>query len=130
MSEVEGRGCAKRDKYYNGLFPIRETLESKITSLKKEVARLKALEVELLVHPDKQLSMTDPDSRSLRLRGSGIVGYNVQSEVDVENHLIVAHEVTMNNTDRSQLFSMSNQAKKEMRFASNRCTSRSWLLQR
>ena len=94
------------------------------------MARLKALEVELLVHPDKQLSMTDPDSRSLRLRGSGIVGYNVQSAVDVENHLIVAHEVTMNNTDRSQLFLMSNQAKKGMKFASNRCTSRSWLLQR
>ena len=91
-----------------------ETLESKITSLKKEVARLKALEVELLAHPDKQLSMTDPDSRSMRLRGTGIVGYNVQSAVDVENHLIVAHEVTMNNTDRSQLFSMSNQAKKAM----------------
>lgn len=80
------------------------------------MARLKALEIELLAHPDKQLSMTDPDSRSMRLRGSGIVGYNVQSAVDVENHLIVAHEVTMNNTDRSQLFSMSNQAKKAMGF--------------
>jgi len=86
-----------------------ETLESKITSLKKEVARLKALEGELLAHPDKQLSMTDPDSRSMRLRGTGIVGYNV-------HHLIVAHEVTMKNNDRSQLFSMSSQAKKAMGF--------------
>jgi len=91
-----------------------ETLESKITSLKKEVARLKALEGELLAHPDKQLSMTDPDSRSMRLRGTGIVGYNVQSAVD--DHLIVAHEVTMKNNDRSQLFSMSSQAKKAMGF--------------
>jgi len=51
-----------------------ETLESKITSLKKEVARLKAIEVDLLAHRDKQLSMTDPDSRLMRLRGTGIVG--------------------------------------------------------
>lgn len=84
-----------------------ETLESKIASLKKEVVRLKALEGELLAHPD---------SRSMRLRGTGIVGYNVQSAVDVENHLIVAHEVTMKNNDRSQLFSMSIQAKKTMGF--------------
>jgi len=58
--------------------------------------------------------MTDPDSRSMRLRGTGIVGYNVQSAVDVENHLIVAHEVTMKNNDRR--FSMSSQAKKAMGF--------------
>lgn len=91
-----------------------QTLENKIASLKKEVARLKALENDVLSHPDKQLSMTDPDSRSMRLRGTGIVGYNVQTAVDVENHLIVAHEVIMQNNDRSQLFSMSSQAKEAM----------------
>ena len=91
-----------------------QTLEAKIASLKKEVARLKALENDILSHPDKQLSMTDPDSRSMRLRGTGIVGYNVQAAVDVENHLIVAHEVIMQNNDRSQLFPMSTKAKESM----------------
>jgi transposase len=36
-------------------------------------------------------------------RGSGIVGYNVQTAVDTENHLIVAHEVSNVGSDRSQL---------------------------
>lgn len=89
-------------------------LQDKIASLKKEVARLKGLEQEVLQHPDKQISLTDPDARSMRLRGTGIVGYNVQTAVDVEHHLIVAHEVTTQNNDRSQLFSMSNKARAEM----------------
>lgn len=91
-----------------------QKLEDKIASLKKEVERLKGLEQEVLQHPDKQISLTDPDARSMRLRGTGIVGYNVQTAVDVEHHLIVAHEVTTQNNDRSQLFSMSNKARAEM----------------
>ena len=45
-------------------------------------------------------------------RGSGMVGYNVQTAVDVKHHLIVAHEVTNIGTDRSQLHNMASQAKK------------------
>ena len=66
-------------------------LQDKIASLKEEVQRLKALEPEVLAAPNKQLSMTDPDARSMRSRGTGIVGYNVQTAVDAEHHLIVAH---------------------------------------
>lgn len=91
-----------------------QKLEDKIASLKKEVVRLKGLEQEVLQHPDKQISLTDPDARSMRSRGTGIVGYNVQTAVDVENHLIIAHEVTTQNTDRSQLFSMSKKAREQM----------------
>jgi len=91
-----------------------QKLDDKIASLKKEVERLKALEQEVLQHPDKQISLTDPDARSMRSRGTGIVGYNVQTAVDVQHHLIIAHEVTTQNTDRSQLFSMSNKAREEM----------------
>ena len=36
-------------------------------------------------------------------RDTGIVGYNVQTAVDTENHLIVAHEVTNVGSDRRQL---------------------------
>jgi hypothetical protein len=36
-------------------------------------------------------------------RGTGVVGYNVQTAVDTEHHLIVAHDVTNVGHDRTQL---------------------------
>ena len=89
-------------------------LQDKITSLKEEVKRLKALESEILSAPNKQLSMTDPDARSMRSRGTGIVGYNVQTAVDTAHHLIVAHEVTKQGNDRDFLSPMANKARAEM----------------
>jgi hypothetical protein len=61
---------------------------------------------------DKQISLTDPDARSMATsgRGSGMVGYNVQSAVDTKHHLIVAHEVTNVGSDRSQLSRMTGRA--------------------
>lgn len=89
-------------------------LEDKIASLKEEVKRLKALEPEVLSAPDKQLSMIDPDARSMRSRGTGMVGYNVQTAVDAEHHLIVTHEVTKQNNDRDFLTAMAIKARTEM----------------
>jgi len=87
-----------------------QRLEDKIKALKKEMAHLKKLEALMLEAPDEQLSLTDPDARSMKCRGSGIVGYNVQTAVDVRHHLIVAHEVTNNGSDRRQLTNMAKQA--------------------
>jgi transposase len=88
-------------------------LKDKIATLKAEMARLKKLEVRRLAAPDKQISLTDPDARSMATsgRGSGIVGYNVQAVVDTRHHLIVAHEVSNVGTDRAQLSTMAGQAK-------------------
>ena len=82
-------------------------------ALKKEMARLKKLEVRMLQAPDQQISLTDPDARSMATsgRGTGMVGYNVQTAVDTKHHLIVAHEVTNVGHDRTQLASMARQAK-------------------
>src|SRR5271157_4194808 len=68
-------------------------LQEKIAALKEQMQRLKVLEAQMLASPDKQLSLTDPDARSMKSRDGGIVGYNVQTAVDAKNHLIVAHEV-------------------------------------
>jgi hypothetical protein len=68
----------------------------------------------MLEAPDKQLSLTDPDARSMKSRGSGMVGYNVQTAVDVNSHLIVAHTVTNAGSDRRQLAAMATQAQAEL----------------
>ena len=90
-------------------------LKDKIKTLEEEMERLKKCEVRLLDAPDEQISLTDPDARSMKSRGTGIVGYNVQAAIDVQNHLVVAHEVTNNGSDRSQLHNISNQAKEALK---------------
>jgi transposase len=88
-------------------------LKEKLAKLDEEMAKLAAYEKRMLASPDQQISLTDPDSRSMATsgRGSGMVGYNVQVAVDTENHLIVAHEVINVGNDRSQLANMAVQAK-------------------
>ena len=79
--------------------------------LKKLKRQLRKIEPELKAQPDEQLSLTDPDARSMASgRGTGIVGYNVQAVADAKHHLIVAHEVTNKGHDRDQLSNMATQA--------------------
>jgi len=91
-----------------------QRLEEKITALKTEMKRLKTLEVQMFQAPDHQLSLTDPEARSMKTRGVGIVGYNVQTAVDATHHLIVTHEVINEGHDRHQLHHMAQQAKEAM----------------
>ena len=88
-------------------------LTEKLTKLKEEMGKLGVYEKQMLASPDQQISLTDPDSRSMATsgRGSGVVGYNVQVAVDTEHHLIVTHEVTNSGSDRAQLANMAKQAK-------------------
>jgi transposase len=90
-----------------------ERLKEKIGRLKQEMARLEGLRTRMLAAPDEQISLTDPDARSMATsgRGSGVVGYNVQASVDTDHHLIVAHKVTNVGTDRAQLSAMAKQTK-------------------
>jgi len=93
----------------------KERLADKITTLKARMKELEAIGVQLENAPDKQISLTDPDARSMKTRGTGIVGYNVQTAVETKNHLIVAHEVTNDGLDRDQLSTMGKQARKAMK---------------
>ena len=88
-------------------------LKEKLAKLKEEMERLKGLEAQMLAAPDQQISLTDPDSRSMATsgRGSGVVGYNLQVAVDTEHHLIVTHEVTNVGSDRAQLARVAQETK-------------------
>src|SRR4051794_30693981 len=107
-------------------------LKEKLAKLEGEMQRLAAMEKQMLASPDQQISLTDPDSRSMATsgRGSGVVGYNVQVAVDTESHLIVTHEVTNVGSDRAQLANVAKQAKAILQTDKLDASRRSWLLQR
>ncbi len=88
-------------------------LKEKIEKLREQMRRLTALKADMLATPDQQISLTDPDARSMATsgRGSGVVGYNVQIAAETEHHLIVTHEVTNDGSDRSQLSPVAKEAK-------------------
>src|SRR5664279_4809468 len=88
-------------------------LNEKIGTLREEIQRLNGLNTLMMQTEDKQISLTDPDARSMATsgRGSGMVGYNVQSAVDTKHHLIVSHEVTNVGPDRGHLSNMAEQAR-------------------
>ena len=111
--ETADRQAAADEDNLETVVLTKTRLKEKLAKLEEEVKRLKAIEKDVLASPDQQISLTDPDCRSMATsgRGSGMVAYNVQSAVDTENHLIVAHEVTNVGSDRSQLASMAVQAK-------------------
>jgi transposase len=88
-----------------------EHLKEKLETVKAQTNRLRQIEQQLNEAPDQQVSLTDPDARSMATsgRGTGIVGYNVQTAVDTKHHLIVTHEVTNVGHDRTQLADMAMQ---------------------
>jgi len=93
-----------------------DRLREKISTLREQMRRMDAMREQLKQQPDGQISLTDPDARSMvsQAKGTGVVGYNVQAVVDAQNHLIVTHEVTNVGSDRTQLTKMGTAAKGAM----------------
>jgi transposase len=93
-----------------------EHLKEKLATVRAQMKKLEAIGRQLAVAPDQQVSLTDPDARSMATsgRGTGMVGYNVQAAVDTQHHLIVAHEVINEGHDRAQLTAMAQQTKETL----------------
>ncbi len=88
----------------------RAELEAKIAALQEK----RDWHEELLGQLDaeqKQISVSDPDARRMRAGSGSVVGYNAQAAVDHQNKLIVAEDVTNEETDLRQLSGMAKEAK-------------------
>ena len=107
-------------------------LKDKIATLKEEMQRLGKLEARMLATPHQQISLSDPDARSMATsgRGSGMVGYNVQASVDIKHHLIVAHEVTNVGADRAPSSHTWPSGPRRLSRPTSWMLLRPWLLQR
>jgi ElaB/YqjD/DUF883 family membrane-anchored ribosome-binding protein len=90
-----------------------EELKKKIEILRQRKRKLRALGKQIDQSGQSQVSLTDPDSRSMPAgKGHGTdVAYNVQVTVDSKHKLILDHEVTNDPTDRAHLGSMAQRAK-------------------
>lgn len=117
LEEAAGRYLAELDRADrdSSLLPEGrvEHLKGKLVTVRQEMERMAHIAQRIEAAPDRQLSETDPDARSMASsgKGTGVVGYNVQVAVDAEHHLIVAHEVTNVGHDRGQLSSIAKQAR-------------------
>jgi Transposase DDE domain len=102
------------DRQENGAMEMQMMrLTGRIDALRRQMRELQAMAKRVETAPDRQVSLTDPDARTMAKhgKGTGLVGYNVQAAVDTGSHIVVAHEVTNVGHDRTQLASMSRQAK-------------------
>lgn len=100
-----------------------ESSPSKLTTeeLKKKLERVRSrrdgyqqMQKALDGSDERQISLTDPDSRSMKVRQGTDVCYNVQTAVDAQHKLIVAHEVTNAVTDLAQLSGIAIAAKEAL----------------
>jgi len=93
-----------------------ENLKERLATVRGQIRRLGKIEQQVEQAPDGQVSLTDPDARSMNSagKGTGIVGYNVQTAVDTKSHMVVAHEVTNIGHDRTALTGMSELARQAM----------------
>jgi transposase/macrodomain Ter protein organizer (MatP/YcbG family) len=90
-------------------------LNERIAKLQERKILYEQLQEELTKSGEKQISLTDPDSRLMMSRQGGAdVGYNVQVVVDEKHKLIVDYEVTNEGNDQNQLSAMAHKAKETL----------------
>jgi len=121
LQELIARADARLVEYFQ-LLDAADATEANPPSLDKTAlqAKIAALQEkqdwhkELLAQLDaeqKQISVTDPDTRRMPTSQGQIVGYNAQVAVDAKHKLIAAAEVTNDVTDYRQLADVALEAK-------------------
>ena len=95
----------------DGAVPSKTELEQKIAALQEKQDWHKELLAQLQDGEDKQVSVTDPDTRKMPTAQGMMVGYNAQVAVDAKHKLIAAEDVTNEVTDFKQLANVALAAK-------------------
>ena len=72
---------------------------------------------QLQISGERQISLTDGDARLMKANEGFCVGYNVQTAVDSENHMIVGYKVTNRPTDHGQLTDIASEVKESLNMA-------------
>jgi len=122
LEELIGRADARLAEYLQALDradaaePTMEALDqaelaAKIAALREKQEWHKELLAQLQDGEEKQVSVTDPDTRKMPTAQGTIVGYNAQMAVDDKHKLIAADEVTNQVTDYQQLANVALAAK-------------------
>lgn len=93
--------------------PTDPDLQQKLEALRARQQELRKYQKQIR-QTGTQVSLTDPESRRMKVRGDQDVCYNAQIAVDPKHHLIVAHDVTNEVTDIEQLAPMALAAKQEL----------------
>lgn len=95
-----------------GLSP--EQLKDKIEQYQQRRTQYEQIKSNLEQSEESQVSLTDPESRSMRVGHAVEVSYNVQIVVDHKHKLVVEHEVSNEVTDQGQLSTMAKKAQETL----------------
>jgi len=91
-------------------------LAEKIAALRERKEWHAELLAQLQDEEEKQISVTDPDTRRMPTAQGNQVGYNAQVAVDAKHKLIAADDVTNEVTDFNQLANVALEAKANLEF--------------
>lgn len=89
----------------------KDELQRKLGVCKERKERYEGYRDTLEKSGESQISLTDPDSRLMKANEGFCVGYNVQTAVDAESHMIAGFQVTNSPTDHGQLTSVASEVK-------------------
>ena len=89
----------------------KDEIQRKLDVCKERKERYEGYRNQLEESGESQISLTDPDSRLMKANEGFCVGYNVQTAVDAESHMIAVFQVTNNPTDHGQITSVASEVK-------------------
>ena len=89
----------------------KDEIQRKLDVCKERKERYEGYRNQLEESGDSQISLTDTDSRLMKTNEGFCVGYNVQTAVDAESHMIAGFQVTNNPTDHGQITSVASEVK-------------------